>query len=114
MLKQKFRLKNKKDFDNVYKKGRKAASRFFLIKVKSNQKDISRIGFVVSKKIVSKIVLRNKLKRKMREAIRLLIDKIKPGYDIIIIATTSASLKNYIEIEKDLKKLLKDRQLLKI
>lgn len=113
MLKKEFRLKNKRDFDEVYKKGRKAASRFFLMKVIQNQKNVSRIGFVVSKKTVSKIVFRNKLKRRMREVIKLFETETEKGYDIILVAKPGAYPREYMEIKKDIEELFKKEKLLK-
>ncbi len=112
MLKKEFRLKDKRDFDEVYKKGRKAASRFFLIKIKPNQKNINRIGFVVSKKSASKIVFRNKLKRRMREVIKLFEEETEKGYDVILIAKPKAYLRKYPEIREEIAELLKKGKLL--
>jgi ribonuclease P protein component len=112
MLPKKFRLRKKNDFDKVYKKGRKITSEFFLIKIKPSGLKFSRIGFVVSKKTAGKIVLRNKLKRRMREIIRLFREELKGGYDIIIVAKPTSLDKNYKDLEIDLKKLLKKENLL--
>ena len=111
MLAKKNRLKKREDFDNVYKKGRRIGSRFFLIKTIKGNKD-TRIGFIVSKKVVSKIVLRNKLKRRMREAVQSFQGDIKKGYDIIIIALFGSSEKKYSELKKDLINLFQQGKLL--
>jgi ribonuclease P protein component len=112
MLSSNYRLKKKKDFTEVYKKGKKIYSHFFLMKFMKNNLDTYRIGFVVSKRIVLKIVSRNKLKRRMREAVKFPQKSIKGSYDIIVIAKPSAADQDYKIIKNDLKKLFEQANLL--
>ncbi|MCL4415901.1 MAG: ribonuclease P protein component, partial [Actinobacteria bacterium] len=51
----------------------------------NNTKENSRFGFTVSKK-VGNAVIRNKIRRKLKEICRLNCSKIKKGFDVIIIA----------------------------
>jgi ribonuclease P protein component len=54
----------------------------------------TRIGFSVSKR-VGKAVVRNRVKRLMREAVRYQIPSIRPGQDLVFIARPSASGATY-------------------
>ena len=56
----------------------------FIYKPNGNQ--ASRFGFVVGTNIDKRAVVRNRLKRRLRESIRLLLPKIKTGFDVIILA----------------------------
>lgn len=80
------RIRKEKEFKNVFLKGKTSRGDFLNIKIVENNTDISRFGFVVSVKISKKSVLRNKIKRRLRECARLNLVKIKPGFDIVIIA----------------------------
>ncbi|MBU0649400.1 ribonuclease P protein component [Patescibacteria group bacterium] len=84
MLKPKYRLKAKTDFENVRKRGRGASVGKIAVKSAKNGLEYSRFAFVVSLKISKSAVKRNRLRRQMREIIRLNLNKIKPGYDIVI------------------------------
>ena len=64
---------------------------------------VPRFGFVVSKKI-GNAVIRNKCKRQMRESIRKF--KITGNHDLVFIARTPISGKNYQEITKSMGDLL--------
>jgi ribonuclease P protein component len=113
MLKAEFRLKKKKDFEDTYRKGKKIISKAFLIKIRRNELSETRVGFVVSKKTVKKIVSRNRLKRRMREIVRKLEDNLVIGNDIIIIAKSNASNQKYDEMEVEINVLLQNAKLIK-
>ncbi|HQF57338.1 MAG TPA: ribonuclease P protein component [Candidatus Magasanikbacteria bacterium] len=73
-----------------------------------------KIGFVVSKKLSKSAVIRNKIKRQMREIVRLILKKtkLKKGYFLLILAKKEILEANYLEIEKSLEQLLKKVKLL--
>ena len=76
-----------------------------------NELDHSRFGFVVSKRL-GNAVKRNKIKRRMREATRLQLPRIEPGFDLVFIARQPIREANYQEIEQTLLYLLKKSNLL--
>ncbi|MFH1657667.1 MAG: ribonuclease P protein component [bacterium] len=92
MLLKENRLRNKKDFDKVFKEGRGFKEDFLYLKFRNNNSEVSRFGFIVSQKISKKAVIRNKLKRRLREIINTEMARIKNGIDVVLI--TSPGLEN--------------------
>jgi len=69
-----------------------------------NDYGFNRPGIIV-KKETGKAVVRNKIKRQLREANRLLNKKLLPGYDIILLAKKNIGESNFFEICHDLESL---------
>ena len=81
MLKKEYRLPSQTFIKSslVYK------TTFFIARIASNNLDISRFGFVVSKKVDKRATARNKIKRIFRSCIEQNIERIKPGFDFLFI-----------------------------
>jgi len=97
------RLVKEKDFDNVFKNGRKyylSRTVKIYIKIKENNLKQSRFGFIISKKIFSKAVVRNKLKRRLREIIKKELPNIKKGVDAVIVVLPGFEENNFQKIKK--------------
>lgn len=59
-------LKKEKDFYNTYKYGKNFFSKNFIIKTNDSKNDFFRIGISVSKKHWKKAVIRNKIRRQIK------------------------------------------------
>ncbi|WP_423837264.1 ribonuclease P protein component [Tepidanaerobacter syntrophicus] len=105
-LKKALRLTKNLEFINVYKSGRRISSPFFVMYIKKNDLGYSRLGVSVSKK-VGKSVVRNKIKRQIKEIIRKNYDFINSGWDIVFSVKPAAVQLNYAQIEKEIISLLK-------
>jgi ribonuclease P protein component len=113
MLGEKYRLSKNRDFRFIYRRGKNIAQkRVAMVYIKSRAKDELLIGFSVGRKVAN-AVGRNRIKRLMRENIRLMIDDIKPGHRIIFIARGAAFGADYEQIGRDIKRLLSRAGLLK-
>ena len=113
MLPKENRLKKEKEFEAVFKGGRTLKGKSVFLRYLINGTDKTRIGFVVSKKISKLAVERNKVKRRMREIIRLKKKDIKEGLSIVIISLPSIKGTTYQEMEEDLENLLSKKELIK-
>lgn len=119
MLPAKHRLRRLKDFDILYREGRFVPGRLIQAKVwriepdKYQRRAFSTtdllIGFVVSTKVSKSAVKRNRIKRQMREAVRLLLPdgKIKTGYMLALMAKPGIVGREYEEIEGEIVASLK-------
>ena len=85
-------------------------SNLVVMKALSNQLSLSRYGLLVSKR-VGKAVTRNRVKRLLREVLRL--KPLEPGWDIIFIARSGAASASYAEVEKSVVSLLSRARLLR-
>ena len=106
------RLKKKKDFDIIFKKGEGFRNKLLYLKVLDNPFEYSRFGFIVSKKVFNKAFLRNKIKRRLRETVRVKIKEIKKGKDVIIGARPGFLKGEIKELDTALKKLFKTAKLI--
>lgn len=106
MLSKKYRLTKTKDFENIFKRGKFFAEEFISLKAAKNNLEISRFGFIVGKKASKKAVKRNRVKRQMREIVRLRLNKIKIGFDIIIMVRPEIVGKDYGKIERVMNNIL--------
>jgi len=81
----------------VYNKGNTRVSDLVVMKSLPNGLDLSRYGFSVSRR-VGKAVVRNRIKRLLREILKQVA--LKPGWDIVFIVRPPAAKTNYGKLEK--------------
>ena len=123
MLQQDNRLRKLRDFNLVMKHGQWVNGRFLDIKVlelAKNQayfpkkEDVDKfqkqlkLAIAAGLKVHKSAVKRNRVRRQIREAIRLLIKdgRIKNGYYILVVAKKDTLDKDYAEISQEIKVLL--------
>jgi len=75
-------------FRRLYRSDGQANSCLVLY-ARKNRTDTNRVGITVSKKL-GKAVVRNRIRRRIREAYRLNEQKFLPGWDIVIVARSRA------------------------
>ena len=78
-------LKKHNRFENVYNNGRSAVGAHIILIALPNYYDKNRVGFTASKKVGGAVV-RNRVKRRLREAYRRCSDLFLTGFDIVIVA----------------------------
>lgn len=71
-------------FRRLYHTGASANS-FLVLYAKANKSNMNRVGITVSKKL-GHAVVRNRIRRRLREIYRLNEDQFQPGWDIVVVA----------------------------
>ncbi len=112
MLIKKHRLTKYKDFEKIWVNGRNFFIKEIGVKFSSNNLDCTRFGIVVPNKVIKKAVLRNKVKRKIREIIRKQIPFIKKGFDCIILARQGIGELSFDELKEKIDFILRKLGLL--
>ncbi len=103
-MKNENRLTKPEQYQTVYQEGLSRADRLVVLKARVNQLEMSRYGISVSKK-VGKAVVRNRVKRLLREILKSV--PFQPGWDIVIIARVPSALSEYSTLAKSVYGLLK-------
>ena len=98
-------IKNNYEFRRVYNKGKSAATSCLVVYCRPYRTaDRNRLGITVGTKI-GKAVIRNKIRRRIKEIYRLNEEKLKSGYDIVIVARVRSRDAMYRELERDILRL---------
>lgn len=114
MLPRQHRL-SEKDFPAVKKEGHKILGPLFGLLIKEDQGEERRepeFGFIVSKKIDKRATVRNKVKRRLDQALFSFLSKIKPGMKVVLLAKKSLVGKKFSEIKAEMVRMLKKGNLL--
>lgn len=106
---RKWALTKRAQYLAVYKSGKAWVDEYIVIRALPNKLGFSRFGFSVAKEI-GKAVARNRVRRLLKEVVRL--TQIKPGWDIVFIARPSAVNADYHKLRKSTAELLSRAHLL--
>ncbi len=105
LMYRRHRLAQRTQFERMRRMGRAWTESRLVLVTLSNDLPYSRFGFVVGKR-VGKAVLRNRIKRRMREAVAARLSRIPPGWDIVLVARTGIVGADFWSIAETLDALL--------
>ena len=109
MLAKKYRLTKRGSFAYVYRKGGSVRGKYMTL-IYVPGKDVPRLGLSVNNK-VGHAVVRNKLKRRMREVMRLYLSEIKPCQAIFAARSNAGGL-TYDDVKQEMTELFQKSGLL--
>ena len=91
-------LKKNSDFRRLYAKGKSAVNPWLVVYCRRNRGGVNRLGYTVSVKL-GHAVVRNRVRRRLREIYRLNSPKLKSGWDIVVVARTRCVDAEYRQLE---------------
>ena len=104
-MKRRDRLRGRERFAQVRRQGKCWTHRLVVLCALPNELPSSRFGVSVSKR-VGGAVLRNKVRRQLKEIVRLRLPLIAPGWDVVLIARPPIAQADFRQLESALERLL--------
>jgi ribonuclease P protein component len=101
MFKKPNRLAKTKDVQTTLASGRGFFNQFWTIKFKTGQMAESRFTVIISTKVAKQAVIRNRIKRTIADCLRLNIDRVKKGLDVIFLIKPNAIKIKNEELKKE-------------
>ncbi|MBD5099596.1 MAG: ribonuclease P protein component [Clostridiales bacterium] len=111
-MKKTVSLKENHLFRRAYNRGKTAADGRLALYVRRNGQKNNRLGLTVSTKVGCAVV-RNRIRRRLREIYRLNEDRLVSGTDVVVVARVRAASSQYGQLEHSFLKLADKLELLK-
>jgi ribonuclease P protein component len=106
------RLRTGADFQRVRAARRSWAHPLLVLYAAPNELGVSRLGVSVGKRVARQAVVRNRVRRRVREAVRLRYARLAPGHDLLFIARTPGAEASWAELSGAVEQLLHRARLL--
>ncbi len=110
-MEKKYRIRKNMEFKEIYKDGKNYWNRNLILYVRRNDLKETRVGYTITKKI-GNAVIRNKIRRRMKEIYRSNFHNVKEGYDLIFIAKKNVINIPFKELEGSMIHILSISKLL--
>lgn len=111
-MNRRYSLRDKARFRQVRQEGASQAHPLIVLYYLANQETLSRCGFTATRRI-GKAVDRNRVRRRISEAVRSLWDLVAPGWDLVWIARPGSKQAEFSELQSACARLLRRAHLLK-
>ena len=112
MLKRINRLKKRYQFNYVYKSGEHFSGEHIVLYVVSSKTKNIKVGLAVTRKI-GHAVVRNRVRRRLREIIKKQVPNLKQNYNIIVVARENVINASFEKLTNEFIKLIKKANLIK-
>ena len=99
------------DFQQIQSQSRTRAHPALLLRYRRNELGRTRFGISTGRRVGSS-VLRNRIRRRLREVLRRMSDRIEAGWDILIVARVAAAEASQVQLEAILERLMQQAGLL--
>ncbi|MCL2568056.1 MAG: ribonuclease P protein component [Oscillospiraceae bacterium] len=88
------------EFRRLYNAGKSTATGLLAVYCRPNRRGANRLGITVGTK-VGNAVVRNKVRRRLKEIYRLHEAEVRRGFDIVIVARVKSPSATYRQLEAD-------------
>ena len=102
-------MRRRVDFDRVFQQGRHNSGRLLALRSAPNQLAYSRFAYAVPKRVGTAVV-RNKVRRRLREILRAL--PFEEGFDVVISVRPEAARSSFYALKQEVETLLRRARLL--
>lgn len=92
------RLRKRREFEEVRNRGLSRMHPLLVLQAAANDLGITRFGFTVGRRAVPTAVGRNRVRRRIREAVRLL--SVEAGWDVVLIARRDAKTASFLQLRE--------------
>jgi ribonuclease P protein component len=105
------RISRDEDFRRVYRNGTRRGAHLVVLHHAPNDVHVVRLGIAVGRRCGGAVV-RNRLRRRLREAVRAVLPRISGSVDVIVVARAPAGRADYAALRDDVAAALKAAGLL--
>lgn len=92
-------LRRNWEFQQVFRVGKSVSGREIVMYALRTRRKVARFGFSISKKVGCAVV-RNRLRRRLREICRLEQKHLKTGFDLVLVARSDAAASTYHDLNQ--------------
>lgn len=99
-------LSRPEDFAALQGEGAVRSHALLVVRVRRNDLEVTRFGLSTGRKLGGAVV-RNRVRRRLREALRVMAPSFQPGWDVLIIARSPVIAADYQKLAGALQNLLR-------
>jgi ribonuclease P protein component len=111
-MRRHYRLQGSADIGQLRQEGRRWHHPLVILFARPNEQEISRFAFSASRR-VGNAVARNRAKRLLREAVRLHLHELHPGWNCLLVARKATAVAPFSDVEAAVLQLLGRARLLR-
>lgn len=111
MVARRFRLRHRSDFRRVRQEGRVWQGPLLRLSALPNGLNVTRHGIVAGRRLGNAVV-RNRIKRRLREAIREVVPSLRAGWDLVWLPRRNCSGVPFEELQRAVSDILRRADLL--
>lgn len=105
-MERRYRLRQAKDFERLRRGGRQVRHPMLSLSFAPNNLSHNRYGYITTRRL-GKAVVRNRVRRRLREVVHLLHPRLRTGFDVVLIARASVIEQPFTVIQRTVSDLFK-------